>query len=285
MRKLLHADFFRLFRFGNLQFWMPVAIMIIYPSCFLIIKQISIGIQTPYPDDKANFNLSICIEFLLLFLTNTYLSNEYKDGAIRNKIIVGAKRKNIYLSYLLTIFLAALIMTVMWFIFIVIGVPDLRPQEFNSGSPGSTGIGIFDFISYFLIAVMFLAATASIFTFTILSSENSSTGALVSIIVFFVMMGSVMLIPHLLNINEYNSLHMEDGVIIECERNPYYVGGAARYILQFIPDFLPTGQGIQLFDINTSDYMHTAKMLLSSAFITVSTTITGICLFKRRNMK
>ena len=159
-------------------------------------------------------------------------------------------------------------MMVIWFSCAALGAPSLRTWEFAYASYGSknlssTETGCFDFIWYTVVTVMFLAAVASIVTFiNMLLSDNSSIGAFVSLILFFVMI--------------FGSLALRSGL-----DKP----GFHKYIYQIILDFLPTGQGIQMFDFDTGDYVHIVRMTLSSAFITVSTTAMGIILFKRKNIR
>ncbi len=268
MCKLLSANFSRLFINRDLRFTVCLIFLIIYSAFFLLCKQISVGLETPYWEDKEYFNFSLCIQTLVMFFSVIFLRAEYSSGAVRNKIITGAKRTNIYLSNIITVFSAALIMMAVWFSCAALGAPSLRTWEFAYASYGSknlssTETGCFDFIWYIIVTVMFLAAVASIVTFiNMLLSDNSSAGALISFILFSVMI--------------FGTLSLGSGI-----DKP----GFHKYIYQIILDFLPTGQGIQMFDFDTGDYVHIVRMLLSSAFITVSTTAMGIILFKRKNIR
>ncbi len=83
---------------------------------------------------------------------------------------------------------------------------------------------------------------------------------------------------------------MASGVIItpngmeiaEPTPNPNYISGVTREIYDFIVDFLPTGQGLRMWQLEISNPI---RMLLSSVFITILTSVGGIFAFKRKNIK
>ena len=84
MCKLLSANFYRLFINRNLQFIICFVFLILYSVFFLLFKQINVGIDIPYWEDKVYFNFSLCIQTLVMFFSIIYLGAEYSSGAIRN---------------------------------------------------------------------------------------------------------------------------------------------------------------------------------------------------------
>lgn len=68
----------------------------------------------------------------------------------------------------------------------------------------------------------------------------------------------------------------------EPEPNPRYLTGLKREICQFIMDFLPTGQCIQMEE---AVVIHPIRMILSSAGIVLITTLGGIIAFEKKDLK
>ena len=64
--------------------------------------------------------------------------------------------------------------------------------------------------------------------------------------------------------------------------NPKYLSGLQRSLYEFLYDFLPTGQSVQYM---TMSAVHLWKMPLYSLIITILTTVAGIMIFKRKDIK
>ena len=72
------------------------------------------------PIDNWNiyfFNALLLSGFVTALFVSVFLSAEYSDGTIRNKLMVGHRRKNIYLVNFVTCLLAELTMYIMYFMF------------------------------------------------------------------------------------------------------------------------------------------------------------------------
>ena len=95
MRKLLFANISRLLL--NKAFWLTIIIMICAESFFCWIL---LGQDTPM--DYTLFVPLQGIGLLTSVFLSLFLGTEYSDGTIRNKVIVGHKRGNIYLASLFT---------------------------------------------------------------------------------------------------------------------------------------------------------------------------------------
>ena len=68
----------------------------------------------------------------------------------------------------------------------------------------------------------------------------------------------------------------------ESSPNPNYITGVKRDIYSFLVDFLPTGQGIRLWQLEVT---HPIRMLVSSLFWTVAVTAGGLSAFKKKDLK
>ena len=162
-----------------------------------------------------------------------------------------------------------------WLVSALVAVPTLGFWE----------IGVFRLFLFLLISVMFVLAYSAIFTVINMLSSNKALTVLISILLFLGLLIFASVI--------YNSLsepEMINGVQItqnglemaEPSPNPNYITGVKRDVYSFIVDFLPTGQGIRLWQLEITNPI---RMLVSSLFITVIATASGLLAFKKRNLK
>jgi hypothetical protein len=83
----------------------------------------------------------------------------------------------------------------------------------------------------------------------------------------------------------YSARPVFTGNVVELSeptQNPNYVSGNMRRIYGFLVDFLPAGQGILMANMEA---MHPLLMPLYSLIIVSSTTIVGVLIFQRRDLK
>ena len=132
---------------------------------------------------------------------------------------------------------------------------------------------------------MLVLAFSAICTVVNMLSSNRAITVVISVLLFLGLFIFASMI--------YNGLsepEMTSGVVItangmemaEPAPNPNHISGATRKIYDFIVDFLPTGQGLKMWQLEISNPI---RMLASSVFITVLTTVGGIFAFKRKNIK
>ncbi len=112
MRKLLRADFSRLFR--DKVFLASCALMFFAGGGFPVIHFFdNMKNGERWMPDYAFFAFGLFVPILLSFVTALFIGSGYSDGAVRNKLIVGHLRRDIYLSGLIVCsaaaFMAALI--------------------------------------------------------------------------------------------------------------------------------------------------------------------------------
>ena len=276
MRKLLSANFSRLFR--DKIFWACMGIMVLYAICFLTNQYfllIRYNITDPFVD-KYYFNIALSIGGFCAIFSSLFLGTEYSDGTIRNKIIVGHTRTNIYVSNLVLTFVATLLMLLAWFVGAVVGIPTLGIWKMSAAG----------FLLYLLIAVLFVASFSAIFTFVNMLSSNKAATVVLCVLLF---LGLLLLGSYLDNRLEASEMisgysFTAEGVLQmgDPEPNPRYVGGVIRAFYEFFYDFLPTGQGLQMIYLKIA---HPIRMMISSVVITVVVSFGGIILFNRKNIK
>lgn len=206
-----------------------------------------------------------------------FVGTEYSDGTVRNKLIVGHTRTNIYLANLIVTFVAALLIMCVWFIGAFVGVPTFG---FFTFSPAKLA-------EYFLICVLLVAAYSAINTFIAMLSSSKAVTVLISIVLLICLIVCATTIDNALK--EPETISSLSGVAIsgveapvgETVPNPSYIGGVLRSILILLLDILPTGQSVSLAFLE----IRPITMILSSVAVTICLTALGIVLFRKKDLK
>jgi len=276
MRNLLSANFARLRR--DKCFLLCIGTMLLYAvlymlnGCRLAATDLS---EYHYSLDQYYFHFAVIIGIFPALLSGMFLGTEYSDGTIRNKIIVGHTRTHIYLAGQLTLFTATLLITLVWLIGALVAVPTLGLWKMSAQ----------DILICLCIAVLFEGAFAAIFTFLSMLSTNKAVTVVLTLLLFLgLLILASMLYNALLEPETVSELRMTVNGIETGEPapNPRYISGITREIYAFLLDVLPTGQGLQMWQLELG---HPLRMLLSSAAITAAATFGGLALFSKKDLK
>lgn len=276
MGKLLSANFIRLKK--DKIFWTCIGVMLLYCVVYMLngCRQATADMSDySYGLDQYYFHFAASIGLFCALFGSMFFGTEYGDGTIRNKIIIGHTRQSVYLANLLTAFTAALCMMLTWLIGALVAVPVL----------GFWKMDAFHLILYLLIGVMLTAALCSICTFVSMLSVNKAMTVAISILLVLGLIALASMVYGRLQEPE-----MSSGVLITANGmdlsdpapNPNYITGLKREVYEWLMDFLPTGQGLKLWQLEVNRPL---RMLVSSVFITLFTTLGGIFLFKRKNLQ
>lgn len=276
MNKLLRANYSRLWK--NKLFWLCMGAMLVYSILYMLngCRQATTDMsEYQYSLDQYFFHFAVLIGFFCTLFSSMFFGTEYSDKTIRNKMIVGHTREDIYMSSLIITFTATLLIMSTWLVGALIAVPTL----------GFWKMGILHLLEYLLIAVMFVLAFSAICTVVNLLSSNKATTVVISILLFL----GLAIIANMLD-NALSEPEMTSGIqltvngleMAEPTPNPKYVTGLTRKVYDFLVDFLPTGQGLRMWLLEIRSPI---RMLVSSVLITILTTVGGILAFKRKNIK
>lgn len=275
MRKLLSADLYRFKR--DRVFWICFLAMLVY-AVLAMLGNCHQALQDTAPFeyvlDNFYFVYALPIGLLAAVSVSLFLGTEYSDGTIRNKLVVGHTRRDIYLANLFTNIVCGLLLLLAGLLGGLCGIPFL----------GAWKMGKMVLV-FLLINVMCMAAYAAVFTLIGMLCSNKAIAAVLSILLFLGLM--------VIAFNLYYCLaepEVVNGLIItkegmqmgEPEPNPRYLTGMKREIYQFIMDFLPTGQCIQMEELTV---IHPIRMILSSVGIVLMTTLGGIIAFGKKDLK
>ncbi|MDO5601520.1 MAG: ABC transporter permease subunit [Oscillospiraceae bacterium] len=276
MRKLLSADFSRLWK--NKVFWACMGAMLLYAVIYMLngCKQASLHLTDyNYSIDQYYFHFAVSIGVFCALFSSMFLGTEYSDGTIRNKIAAGHTKAAIYMAGLVTATAATLLMMSAWLIGALVAVPTL----------GVWQMGVAGLLLYLLIAVMCVAAFSAICTFINMLCTNKAASVAISLLLILgLLIFSSMLYNALQEPEMTSGVQITANGVVTSESlpNPNYISGVTRKIYELVLDVLPTGQGLNLWWLKIA---HPVRMLVSSAAITLFTTLGGIFIFKKKNLK
>lgn len=274
MIKLLRAGFTRLRK--NKLFWI-LSIFSIALALFMIYTRYS-DMKT-YGDvievEQLMLNYSTIVGIVIAIFTSLFLGVEYSDGAIRNKISIGHKRINIYLSNLIIVTITSLFSYILFLIVVaIIGIPLF----------GGIAMSISKLLMLLGCIFITIIAYSSLFTFIAMIISNKTITAIVSIMFAFGLMMIALICFNILDAQEYiPSASMLDGEMkFEEVKNPKYPSEQKKKVCQTLLDINPAGQMFQLAGRTAPNL----KVLpLYSLGILVVFTGTGLMFFKKKELK
>lgn len=277
MHKLLHANFARLWR--NKVFWLGAAFMA-GAAVLMVVQGRQDALAHPGEAsalDKIFFQYAPLAGGVCAVFTSLFLGTDYSDGTIRNKIAAGHSRSAVYLANSLVCLAAGLLMNAAWVAaMLAVGTPLLGwPQ---CGAPV--------LLAYLLISACMIAAFVAVFTLMGMLNQNKAGAAVAALLCFLVLLFAASYCYNRLQEPEMYSaatIVMDGGVqMTEPMPNPDYLRGDLRKVYGFLVEFLPTGQGILLSELEAP---HPLRLPAYSLFITVAATATGLAAFRRKDIR
>lgn len=278
MGNLLRADFFRLWR--SKAFWACMAFQVgtgafVPVSCYLY------DIRHPFPTsqhlDAEFFNFIPFVCILAALFCALFIGTDYSDGAMRNQLVIGHRRRDIYLSHLITCITGCLLLCAGFILpYLAVGTPLF----------GFLHRDALTVLAYMGTGLMLTVALASVYTMVAMLISNRAVSAVVALVLSFALLiaGSYL----------YSYLHYPptytqviynpvSGELEEQEvRYPFYLEGTKREVFQLLCDVTPGGQVMQCA---AWDAPNLPRLPVYSAALTVVTTGAGLWLFRRKDLK
>lgn len=277
MRKLLSANFSRLWK--DRFFWALLLFLAVGSVLFgLMTFRTAVGTEeTTYYVEDLLFNLLPMLGFVLAFFISLRVGTEFDNHTIRNKLIVGHSRTQVYFGEYLVCLAASLLLLVVTLLF-----------------SGGTGYVLFRAFALdgktvaemVCCSVLLTAVFSALFVGLSMSIHNKALSVVGNLVFLFALFFLASFVGSALNeaemTYEYVRITAENGLEFGPEiRNPAYVEGIQRTIYEFIYDALPTGQAGQLNDL-TCDRM--ARWPLLSLLMLVLSTAAGYLGFRKRDI-
>ena len=286
MRRLFRSNFVRLKK--SKVFYACLIVSVLY--CVLVCvstwggaKRFDVAVST----GEVLFHFMVSIGLVISLFCSLFIGTEYSDGTIRNKIVIGHVRGRIYLSYFGICTLAGVIL----YVFCIL-------TGFALGLPlfGSVDAEPFYLFCLLVDALLVCIAYGAIFNLiAVLSSNKAHTAVFCILAALFLMFIGIYIyqalqqpemISQLVGTGEDMEVSIEGtgdmGFEMEMVKNPYYISGLHREIYQFILDFLPSGQAMQ---IGSREAMHPYRMGIYSMIIIVVSNLAGMLCFAKKDIK
>ncbi len=213
--------------------------------------------------------------FIAIF-AGLFIGTEYSDGTIRNKIIAGHKKINIYLSNFIISSSVAILFQIIWTIFVLaIAIPVF-------------GMPIIELNKLLIIgfdSIMFIIAYCAIFNFISVLACNKTVSAVACILLFFIILGVTVSSVNIIQTPEtvqQGGLNPDTGVVsFEEIPNPKYPSDSKRQFYQTIVDIIPMGQAFSIgAGLPTNLYM----LPVYSAALIVLFNGFGMYLFNKKDL-
>lgn len=273
MRKLLRANFSRLL--GDRGFWISAAFMFLMGIYFPVSH--FLNRDTDWMMDYSFFTFVFLAAVLTAVWTALFVGSEYSNGTLRNKLIAGHRRSSIYLANWIVCTAAGLLLCISHMVpHAVLG--HLFSCRFEA-----------DLETVFLYIALSFAVTAvfaALFAMIAMLCQNKSY----TVAACLLLTGALLLwgvqITSALNEPEYFEAYSytENGVTVAepAMRNPNYLTGTKRQVYEFLEDFTPGGQALQVANMNAP---MPALLALYDAVIVLAATGCGLIVFRHRDLK
>lgn len=274
MRKLLRSNFIRLR--NTLSFGLVLAFLLLWNGIALFSSyDVMITYGSKLPVDSLLFTFLFIIGIALSVLISLFTGTDYSDGTIRNKIITGQSRQNIYIANFITCTAIGLLLCI-WgsAVNLAIGVPLFGMPEMSVHILGLL----------FLDSILAAIAYAAIFNLVGMLCSNKSHAVMICILTAFALFFVTLYLYSALSQPEMSeAAAMTDGKMsIEMMPNPNYISGMKREIYQFFLDFLPSGQCAQIANLEA---LHPIRMGIYSVIIIILSNVLGIFGFLKKDIK
>lgn len=275
MRKLITASFSLLWK--EKIFWFAFLIMSFGTVCY---NWIGYNEAT-----KAQ----ICVEdiifcmlpmsgFVFALFISMRLGTEFEEHTIRNKFIVGYSRTQVYFAEYITCMVASMIL---------LGIMLLVSTSFGLLLSLEFRFSWHELVLLIFCCVLIASVFSAMFTAIIMNIGSKATSLVVSIVLLFaiLLMASFCINALAEEPMTYSNvvITVENGVQFgDLIENPAYIDGTQRTVYELIADILPTGQTIQL---NNLEFERATRWPVFSLMMLVIATVAGYIPFRKRDIR
>lgn len=276
MRNLLSSGFFRLWK--SKLFWGCTALLF-FQGVYEVWDSYTWLQYGERNLDDILFAYTTIISLFGAVFCSLFIGREYSDGTIRNKLMVGIRRSSVYLSNLVLSVCASVIMCLAYIIAAVVGSAIfLYPPT----------IGFVEIVRLLALSVLIIISLCALFTAVSLLCQNKAAASVICLLGIFIMfIASVIVIQSLSEEETHEAYIYVDGetneyIQVPAGPNPAYVSGVRRTVYEFLKDFMPVSQGLQI-EMNRID--HPLRITLYSLCLIFFTTLGGMLVFERKDLK
>ena len=281
MIRLLHANFYRL---KKNKVFIGIIIITIIASFVMVFNTYQGNIanekynMTKTPIDRTYIIYINIISFLIAIFVSIFVGTDYSDGTIRNKIIVGHSRKNIYLSNLIISIVVGLVLEIIHLTIVtIIGIPLIGKIQMN----------ILDFLYIILNMILLIIVFSSIFNFISMLCSNvtlSTVGSLLLILIMYVFCMSISVVANSTKELKIQDFDENGNLITQYIEDKNYPGDFNKNLCKTVINILPTGQAMELSDVNI-DMKEIKIYPLYSLGGIIIINVLGIYMFNKKELK
>lgn len=226
--------------------------------------------------EDCYFNQAPLIGAFLALLISVFLGTEFSEGTIRNKLCIGHKRNEIFLSNFISCAFASIVLTAVWLLSCTLLFGLIGPLETE----------ISNFIGCIFVAVGFTVSFAALYTVIGSLSSNKAMTIIYTFAVFIIFLMAASALDDRLCEPEMNEIITYDinGAVVmqESAPNPLYLSGMIRTVCEVALELLPAGQALLLSNVAIE---YPVRAIALSAVFTIVTLLVGSMLFRRKDIK
>lgn len=281
MINLLNADFVRL-RKSKL-FWLFLAAAFLWSvtMCFMIDD----GVKT-FGERYLTTSGGLYVLMPLFYIAPAeaifcgfFIGTDYSDGTIRNKILIGCRRRDVYLSnFIISCFAGLMLCAAHLAAAVIVGLPLVGTLIFTS---------VPSLILKFLCGALIVALIAAIFTLLCMLNSNKTAAVTVGIILSFVLIFAGTVVFAGLSEPEYYNRYVitdEGEEIFETAvPNPQYVDSPVRDVLEWVDAAIPMSASLDIMVPTEENF--SARIPICSAALTFIITAAGMAAFEKKDIK
>lgn len=258
MSRLLRSDFYRMYH--NKKIWLCAAAMITIAIFFIVMQYSAMDYTVAF--SRVIFLPMTFYGIVTPALISVFVGDDFSDGVIRNKIVAGRKRSSIYMSNLLCVWSACVLLyTVTVAVTVGIGINFFEND-----------VVLADFLTCFVLGLFTGVAFGSIFCMLSMLIGEKATSVMVCMGLAFGMLFLCLHTNQIIVQEQY-----KNGV-----QNLHYVSGMRRIVYEILHDFNPYGQAAQL---SSMEYLNPLRWVVADVFWVVAAMGLGIVLFRRKDIK
>lgn len=273
MARMLYANFARL-RITR-PFWVCNIILVILSAVGVVSGYMMNPVSVEHMGAEMLSNITGTALFTVITAA-LYLGTDYSNGTIRNKLMIGRTRSEIYFANLITTIAVGILQ---------FGLSCSASCAAGAFLGGRLGMSASEFAMKTTVCVFALAALCALFTVVGMLCGSKSMIVTVTLVLFFALVVTGIMIEQRLAEPELVTAVSieEDGLQIGGQvPNPLYESGVRRDILTAVNDILPTGQLIQ---VETGMLGSAELMPLYSLGVLAASTAVGVLVFRRKHIK
>lgn len=272
MHKLVVANLNRAWR-GKL-FFTALAIML-GTALITVLDARHIGPVDPFFTTYLLIVGSVILPLIMTIWVAVFIGTDYSDGTVRNKVIAGHTRWQIYGANLVAC-LAVVGLLYAAYLVTAVGLARLTVSGFRLTAIWRGRIG-----GQFLLIIFGLFSYTSLFVgFCMVLSNRTAATAAVIFLFLTLLIGGGMASMKLAEPAVYTS-YSDSGKPVQ-RKNRSYLGGTKRQLVQTVTDMTPIGQTVRVITPGSSSLV---VLVLYDMLIIGGATVLGGIIFKRRDLK